>query len=47
LLLPYENKRTFTSLLAYPDLTNDYRNALENSKEKKEIREMYEGDIAD
>src|SRR5215218_7239967 len=31
----------------YPDLTNDYRNALENSKEKEEIYEMYEGDIAD
>ena len=31
----------------YPDLTNDYRDALKYSKEKKEIRGMYEGDIAD
>ena len=31
----------------YPDLTNDYRNALKYSKEKEEIRGMYEGDIAD
>jgi hypothetical protein len=30
-----------------PDLTNDYRDALKNSKEKEEIRGMYEGDIAD
>jgi hypothetical protein len=33
----------------YPDLTNDYKNAIKNPKEKeeKEIRGMYEGDIAD
>jgi hypothetical protein len=31
----------------YPDLTNDYRDALKYSKEKEEIHEMYEGDIAD
>jgi predicted DNA-binding protein YlxM (UPF0122 family) len=31
----------------YPDLTNDYRDALKNSKEKEEIYERYEGDIAD
>src|SRR5918995_6200570 len=33
----------------YPDLTNDYRDALKYSKEKEEkgIRGMYEGDIAD
>jgi hypothetical protein len=31
----------------YPDLTNDYRDALKCSKEKQEIRGMYEGDIAD
>jgi len=31
----------------YPDLTNDYRDALKNSKEKEEIHGMYEGDIAD
>jgi hypothetical protein len=31
----------------YPDLTNDYRDAIKNSKEKEEIRGMYEGDIAD
>ena len=31
----------------YPDLTNDYRDALKYSREKKEIHEMYEGDIAD
>jgi hypothetical protein len=30
----------------YLDLNSEYRNA-ENSKEKKEIHEMYEGDIAD
>jgi hypothetical protein len=31
----------------YPDLTNEYRDALKNSKEKEEIHGMYEGDIAD
>ena len=31
----------------YPDLTNDYRDTLKYSREKKEIHEMYEGDIAD
>ena len=31
----------------YPDLTNDYRDAIKNSKEKEEIHGMYEGDIAD
>jgi hypothetical protein len=31
----------------YPDLTNDYRDAIKNLKEKQEIHEMYEGDIAD
>jgi hypothetical protein len=38
--LPYQSS-------GYPDLTNDYRNALDNPKEKEEIRGMYEGDIAD
>jgi transposase-like protein len=31
----------------YPDLTNDYGDALKNSKEKKKIHGMYDGDIAD
>jgi hypothetical protein len=31
----------------YPDLTNDYRDAINYSKEKEEIHGMYEGDIAD
>jgi hypothetical protein len=31
----------------YPDLTNEYRDSLKNSKEKEEIYERYEGDIAD
>jgi predicted DNA-binding protein YlxM (UPF0122 family) len=31
----------------YPDLSNEYRKEQENSRKKKEIREMYEGDIAD
>jgi hypothetical protein len=31
----------------YPDLTNDYREALKYAKEKEEIHGMYEGDIAD
>jgi hypothetical protein len=39
-LLPYPPS-------GYPDLTNDYRDALKYSKEKEEIHGMYEGDIAD
>lgn len=31
----------------YPDLTNDYGEALKNSKEKEEISGTYKGDIAD
>jgi hypothetical protein len=31
----------------YPDLVNEYRDELKNSKEKEEIQGMYEGDIAD
>ena len=31
----------------YPNLTNDYRNMIKNSKEKEEIYERYEGDIDD
>jgi hypothetical protein len=31
----------------YPDLTNDYRDAIKNSKGKEEICGMYEGDIVD
>jgi hypothetical protein len=31
----------------FPDLSNEYRIEQENSREKKEIRKMYEGDIAD
>jgi hypothetical protein len=30
-----------------PDLSNEYKIEQENSREKKEIRKMYEGDIAD
>jgi hypothetical protein len=32
---------------ALPDLSSEYRNEEKNSKEKEEIREVYEGDIAD
>jgi hypothetical protein len=31
----------------YPDLSSEYRNEQKNSKEKEEICEVYEGDIAD
>jgi hypothetical protein len=31
----------------YPDLTDDYRDALKYSKEKEKIHGRYEGDIAD
>ncbi len=31
----------------YPDLSSEYRKEQENSRKKKEIREMYKGDIAD
>jgi hypothetical protein len=50
--LPYYSASRQSSSLpytpsGYPDLTNDYRDAIQNSKEKEEIRGMYEGDIAD
>jgi hypothetical protein len=32
---------------ALPDLSSEYRNEEKNSKVKEEIREVYEGDIAD
>ena len=32
---------------ALPDLSSEYRNEQKNPKEKEEIREVYEGDIAD
>lgn len=32
---------------ALPDLSSEYRNKQEKSNEKEEIREIYEGDIAD
>jgi hypothetical protein len=32
---------------ALSDLSSEYRNEQKNSKEKEEIREVYEGDIAD
>jgi DNA-binding CsgD family transcriptional regulator len=38
--LPYQQS-------ALPNLSSEYRNEEKNSKEKEEIREVYEGDIAD
>jgi hypothetical protein len=31
----------------HPDLSNEYGDEQENSREKEEIREIYEGDITD
>jgi hypothetical protein len=45
--LPYYSASRQPPSLPYPDLTNDYRDALKYSKEKEEIYERYEGDIAD